>query len=165
MILSKGIRLFNPPSLAPPFTVVKYGWKSDLTAWHSTRTLCTCTIRPWPWETVGEGFANVSFMGEANPTNLCTHGSVSSQSVFQMQPFLGSVQGKNDICLVSSLECGILPCLQLKCNVLHCPPAASSLLSPPGPQRTPVSVLAPAAHCLDSTCNLFPIGVALLQAN
>lgn len=153
------------PPLALPFTVVKYVWKSDLAARHSTSSLCTCTIGLWLWGIVGEGFANVSFTGEANQTNLCTQGGVSNQSCFQMQPFLGSVQEKNGICPVSSLECNVSPCLQLNCNVLHCLPAASSLLSPPGPQRTPVSVPAPATHCLDSTSNLFPTGAALLQGD
>lgn len=103
-------------------------------------------------------------MGEANQTDLGTHGSVLNESCFQMHPFLESVQEKNDICLVSSLECNVSPCLQFKCNVLHCFPDASSLLSPPGPQRTPVSVPVPATLYLDGTSSLFPAGVALLQA-
>uniref|UniRef100_A0A8C3RI58 Ankyrin 2 n=1 Tax=Cyanoderma ruficeps TaxID=181631 RepID=A0A8C3RI58_9PASS len=128
------------------------------------QAICNLNITlPIYTKTAGEGFVNVSYTGETNQTNLCTHGSVSNENCFQMQPCLGSVQEKNGICLVSSLECNVSPCLQFKCNVLHCPPAASSLLSPPGPQRTPVSVPAPATHCLDSTSNLFPTGVALLQ--
>uniref|UniRef100_A0A803VDF2 Ankyrin 2 n=1 Tax=Ficedula albicollis TaxID=59894 RepID=A0A803VDF2_FICAL len=101
-----------------------------------------------------EPCGRLSFMKEPKSTRGLVHQAICNLNI--TLPIY--TKGKNDICLVSSLKCSISPCLQLKCSVLHCPPATSSLPSPPGPQRTPVCVPAPATNCLDSTSNLFPTG-------